>query len=89
MTPADLNELGREALFLVLWLSLPIIGAALLAGLLSGLFQSFTRMSEPTIGHVSRITAVLAVAAVAAPWMAAEVADFAVHAWSLIQTVGY
>ncbi len=89
MSPADINELAREALFCVLWLSLPLLGAALLAGLLSGMFQSFTRMSEPTIGHVSRIAAVLVVAAVAAPWMGEQISDFAVRAWSLIQIVGH
>jgi type III secretory pathway component EscS len=88
MTPADLHELAIEALTLVLMLSLPILGAAILAGILAGLFQSFTRMSEPTIGHVSRIAAVLAAAAATAPWIAHNVSRFATHAWILLQEVG-
>jgi len=88
MTPADLNELGLEAISLALWLSLPILGAALAAAGLSAIFQSFTKLSEPAIGHISRIVAVLLVGAAAAPWIGEHVSRFAVHAWSLLQEVG-
>jgi flagellar biosynthesis protein FliQ len=87
MSPADLHDVAREALSLVLWLSLPILGVALLSGILSGLFQSFTRMSEPAIGHVARVAAVLVVAVVALPWVAGRVSEFAVLAWGLIAAV--
>lgn len=88
MIPADLHELGLEALSLALWLSLPLLGAALAAAALSAVFQSFTRLSEPTIGHISRIIAVLVAVIVAAPWLGSHVSDFAIHAWSLIQEAG-
>jgi flagellar biosynthesis protein FliQ len=87
MVPADLTDLARQALLLVVWLSLPILGAALLASILTGVLQSFTRLSEPAITHVARIVAVLACAIAAAPWIAVEVKRFAVSAFALIHEV--
>jgi len=85
MIPADLYDLGREALALSLWLSLPVLGAALLAAILTGVFQAYTRMSEPAITQVARIVAVLAVAVAAVPWIADRVAGFTSDVWSLVQ----
>jgi flagellar biosynthetic protein FliQ len=85
MTPADLYDLGREALALALWLSLPIIGAAALAAVLTSLLQAYTRISEPAITQLARIVAVLLMALVAAPWIAGRVAGFATNAWSMLQ----
>ncbi len=87
MIPADLIDVARQALTLVAVLSLPILGAALLASILSGALQSLTRLSEPAITHVARIVAVLACAVVAAPWIATEVKRFAIQTFALIQEV--
>jgi flagellar biosynthetic protein FliQ len=88
MTPADLYDIGREALALALWLSLPILGAALVAAVLTSLFQAYTRISEPAITQLARIIAVLLVAVVAAPWLAGRVAGFATDVWSLMLQLG-
>jgi flagellar biosynthesis protein FliQ len=88
MSPADLYDLGREALTLAFWLSLPIVGAALVAGVLTGLFQAYTKMSEPAINHAARIAAVLVVALCLVTWVAERVASFAERVFSLIHTVG-
>ena len=39
VVPADIYDLTREALVIALLLSLPVLGAALLAGLLSALMH--------------------------------------------------
>jgi flagellar biosynthesis protein FliQ len=85
MTPADLYDLSREALALALWLSVPILGAALLAAVLTGLLQLYTRMSEPAITQLARIVAVLLATLAAVPWIAGRVTGFATHVWSLVQ----
>jgi flagellar biosynthesis protein FliQ len=87
MVPADLIDIARQGLLLVVALSLPLLGAALLASVLTGALQSFTRLSEPTITHVARIIAVLACAAIAAPWIAGEVKQFAVRTFAVIHEV--
>jgi flagellar biosynthetic protein FliQ len=87
MVPADLYHVAREGLWLVIVLSLPILAAALLAAVISGALQSFTRLSEPAITHVARIAAVLLCAVAIAPWIAGEVKGFAVQTFALIHQI--
>ena len=87
MIPADITDLARHALLLVVALSLPFVGAALTASILVGALQRFTRLSEPAVTQVARIAAVLACALAAAPWMAHEAKRFAETAFRLIHDV--
>ncbi len=86
--PIDFFNIAQEALTLAIVLSLPILGAAFLAGLLSTVLQMFTRVSEPALTHVPRIVAVGLAALIAAPWIGGRVADFSMRVWSMVQTVG-
>lgn len=88
MIPADLYDVAKEALVLALVLSLPIIAAALAAGVVTGLFQAYTKMSEPAINHAARIAAVLVAAVFLVTWVAGHVASFAERVFGLIHTVG-
>jgi flagellar biosynthetic protein FliQ len=88
MIPADLYDVAREALTLAFWLSLPIVAAALVAGVLTGLLQAYTKMSEPAINHAARIAAVLVVAVALTTWVAGNVSSFAERVFALIPTVG-
>ncbi|MCP4675640.1 MAG: flagellar biosynthetic protein FliQ [Deltaproteobacteria bacterium] len=89
MLPVDLFDVAREALVLVLLLSIPILGAALVAGLATAALQTLTRVSEPALTHVPRIVAVAAAVLIAAPWISARVAGFADRVWSLVHAVGH
>jgi len=84
MIPADLYDVARQGLWVVVAVSLPLLGVALLASILTGLLQSFTRLTEPAITHVARLAAVLACAVAAGPWIAGEVARFAATTFALI-----
>jgi len=87
MIPADLYDIGREALLLVFLLSLPVLLAALLSGLITGLLQAFTKMTDPTINHVARVAAVFIVLLVTLPWLGDSILAFATRAWGLLQLV--
>ena len=89
MPPVYLFDVAREALVLVFYLSMPVLGAALLAGLITSGLQTLTRVSEPVLTHVPRVIAVAAAVLLAAPWISARVAGFADRVWSLVQTVGH
>ena len=88
MHPGELMEVAREGLILSLFLSLPILGAALIAGLLTTVLQMFTKVSEPALTYVPRIIAVVLAVLLAGPWIGARVAGFAERVWSMIQVVG-
>lgn len=61
--------MGQEALLLLLLVSAPVLGAALIVGLLVSLFQAVTQIHEATLAFVPKLLAVVAVMAIAGPWM--------------------
>lgn len=80
---ATILHLGREALLLALLLSAPPLGAALLVGLFTGLFQAATQLQEHALGAVPRIAAVTASLLVTGPWIGARLARFAAEVLAL------
>jgi type III secretion protein S len=82
-----LLALGREALLLVLWISLPPLAASLVVGLAAGVVQAATQVQEQTLSAVPRIAAAFAALAVAGPWIAAQVVRFAASCLELIPRV--
>jgi flagellar biosynthesis protein FliQ len=76
-------HLAREAVLVVLLVSAPPVGAALLVGLATGILQAATQVQEPTIAVVPRLAAVLGALAVASPWIAARVLRLAEECFAL------
>jgi type III secretory pathway component EscS len=78
-----LLHLAREALWVVLLVSAPPVGAALAVGLLTGVLQAATQVQDPAVGVVPRLVAVLGALAVASPWIGARVLRLAAECLSL------
>ncbi len=87
MGVSDLVEIASEGLLLALLSTLPVLGAALAASLISAALQALTRISEPALTYVPRIIAVALAVVVSAPWIGDRIAGFAVRVWSLIHGV--
>lgn len=68
--------IGQEALLLLLMVSAPILGAALLVGLVVSLFQAVTQIHEATLAFVPKLIAVVAVLAIAGPWMLTVLVEY-------------
>ena len=68
--------MGQEALLLLLMVSAPILGAALLVGLLVSLFQAVTQIQEATLAFVPKLIAAIAVFAIAGPWMLTMLVEY-------------
>ena len=68
--------MGQEALLLLLMVSAPILGAALLVGLLVSLFQAVTQIQEATLAFVPKLVAAIAVFAIAGPWMLTMLVEY-------------
>jgi flagellar biosynthesis protein FliQ len=71
----------------VLLVSGPPIGAALVVGLAAGVLQAATQVQEPTVAVVPRLVAVLGALAVASPWIAARVLKLAEECFALAARV--
>lgn len=61
--------IANDAVVTVLIISAPILGAALLIGLLISIFQATTQLQEMTLVFVPKIIVVLLVIVIFGPWM--------------------
>jgi len=76
-----LAALGQEALVLAVAVSLPVVAVAALVGLLVAVLQAATQVQDATLAHLPRLLVVALVLALMAPWMGAQIAEFAARAF--------
>lgn len=69
MTAQMVLTMGQDALLMLLMVSAPILGTALVVGLLVSLFQAVTQIHEATLAFVPKLIAVIVAFAIAGPWM--------------------
>lgn len=68
--PEDIfMEALRKMLYLSTVLSLPVLGAALVVGLVIGLLQAITSIQEQTLSFVPKLIAIVVTFIFAGPWM--------------------
>jgi type III secretion protein S len=73
-----------QALYLVLWLSLPPIVVASVVGTLFSLFQALTQIQEQTLSFAIKLIAVMATLALTARWMGGELFNYTLVLFELI-----
>lgn len=76
MTAQMVLTMGREALTLLLMVSMPVLGAVMAVGLLVSLFQAITQIHEATLAFVPKLIAAMLVFAIAGPWMLTTLVDY-------------
>lgn len=76
MNAQTVLTMGQEALLMLLMVSAPVLGAALVVGLLVSLFQAVTQIQEATLAFVPKLLAVIAVFAIAGPWMLTMLVEY-------------
>jgi flagellar biosynthesis protein FliQ len=76
--------LVREGLLLALLLAAPILVAALLAGIVTGLVGAFTQIQDPAVALVPRVAAVGAAIVIFAPSIGHQLEVFANRLWPLL-----
>lgn len=76
MTSQMVLTFGRDALMMLLMISLPVLGVVLAVGLLVSIFQAVTQVHEATLAFVPKLLAAVAVFAVAGPWMLSTLVEF-------------
>ena len=63
-------QLGRDAFWMALSTSAPILVMGLTVGLMISMFQAVTQLQEQTLTFVPKILAMVVAAAVFIPWIA-------------------
>lgn len=85
MNEADALEMMQRAIFTVLVVSSPIVGAAMVVGIVIALIQALTQVQEMTLTFVPKIVAIFMALSLAAPFIGAQISAFAEHAYSRIE----
>ena len=87
MQTVDVVSYMTQALYLVLWLSLPPIAVAAIVGTLFSLFQALTQIQEQTLSFAVKLIAVFATLMLAARWISVELYNFTISIFDLFYKI--
>lgn len=76
MTPESVLTLTQQALEITVMVSAPMLGAALITGLLVSLFQAATQINEMTLSFIPKLLVLILVLVLAGPWMLNTMLDY-------------
>ena len=76
MNAQSVLTFGREALTLLLMISLPVLLTVMAVGLVVSIFQAVTQINENTLSFVPKLVAAVLVFLIAGPWMLSTLVDF-------------
>ena len=87
MELATLVTYVKQALLLVLWLSLPGVLAASVVGLGVSFLQAVTQVQDQTIAFGIKLVAAIIAIALTASWLGAELMNFAGRMLASVQNI--
>lgn len=70
-------DLGQKGLITAITLATPLLGAALLVGIIISIFQAVTGIQEQTLIFIPKIIAIALVLLFLGPWMGGVISQFA------------
>ena len=77
MSSEFIISLAGQAVFTILKASAPMLGLALVTGLLVSIFQATTQIQEQTLAFVPKIVMIFLAVLIFGPWILNTVVDFA------------
>lgn len=77
----------QESLKVAALLTAPLLGVALVVGLIVSLIQALTSIQEMTLSYVPKMAAVAAVLLILAPWMMEILTDFTANVINFIPSI--
>ena len=81
-------EIARQALWLVIWLSLLPLLASLVVGLIISFFQALTQIQEQTLTFVPKIIVTIIVILITANFMLSQLIIFSHRIFELMLQIG-
>ncbi len=82
MTIDAVADIAREALYLIIKVSLPVLLVSLIIGLIISIFQTVTSIQEQTLTFVPKIVCVFLALILFGPWMMNSMVEFMTQLWS-------
>ena len=84
MTVSQVIDIGREAMYIILLLSGPLLVVGLVVGLIVGVFQAVTQIHEMTLTFVPKILAIFGLMVYMLPWMVTKLVDYTIRMFSIL-----
>ena len=85
MNEADALDIVNQAIWTVIVAAGPAVGAAMLAGVIIALFQALTQIQEVTLTFVPKISVILSVLALTAPFVGSQINTLPLLSYSRIE----
>ena len=82
MTIDAVSDMAREAMYLIIRVSLPVLMVSLVVGLISSIFQTVTSIQEQTLTFVPKIIAIFLALVLFGQWMMNSMVEYMVELWS-------
>lgn len=79
MTPDTVIDIARQALWLIIKVSAPMLVVSLVVGLIISIFQTVTSIQEQTLTFVPKLIAIFIVLMLCGSWIFKSTADFLVE----------
>jgi flagellar biosynthetic protein FliQ len=79
-------DLGRESLWVAVMIASPMLGVALLVGLIIGIVQAATSINEMTLSFIPKIAALVLVMIGLGSWQISVIVDFTRRIFERIPT---
>ena len=84
MTIDAVSDMAREAMYLIIRVSLPVLLVSLVVGLIISIFQTVTSIQEQTLTFVPKIIAIFLALVLFGQWMMNSMVEYMVELWSSI-----
>lgn len=84
MTPESVITIGQDALTVTVLLAAPMLGTALVIGLVIGMFQAATQINEMTLSFIPKLLGLVIVLFAAGHWILSRLMSYTTN---LIQDI--
>ncbi len=88
MDSQQVIDIILSTIYLTVELSLPILGVALVVGLLVSIFQAATQINESTLSFLPKIASMIIVIIILSPWMLRKMNDYTHKIFEKIPEIG-
>lgn len=87
MSVGDLVNLIQQGVFEILRITAPVLGAALIVGLIVAIFQATTSIQEQTLTFVPKLFAILGILVLLGGWMFTSLRQYTISIFEMIPKV--
>lgn len=88
MSDTDVPALLHDCMFVIMKLSFPVLGVALVVGLMVSFVQAITQINEATLAFLPKIVAIGLTLMVLGPFMSATLSSFSHRVFDRIVAIG-